>query len=102
VGHSDRECHHIIGNRKHVYHVSFSPTNPQYLLSICGKKLWQWDINGHQIPPPYDGSHVAFSSDGTQFVSCNGAVVTVQNSDSGAIVAEFHVAKVIPMLLFLP
>jgi len=87
------ECHHVINQQDAVYNVWFSPTDPQYLLSGSGDKIWQWNINGHQIPPAYDGSHVAFSPDGTQFVLSNKAVITVHNSDSRAIVAEFHIAS---------
>jgi len=75
-----------------VSHVSFSPTNPQHIISISHRKIWQWDANGHQIPPTYDGTYIAFSPDHTQFALCNGNVITVQNSDSRAIVAEFDVA----------
>jgi len=84
-------CHHIIKQQGSVYHVNFSPTNPQYLLSKSNDKIWQWDVNGHQIQPTYDGFRSAFSPDGTQFALCD-RTVTVQNSDSRAIVAEFHVA----------
>jgi len=86
------ECYHVINQDSYVFHVWFSPTDPQYLLSGSGCKIWQWDINGHQTTPIYDGFFVAFSPDGTQFVLCNGAVVTVQNSDSRTIVAKFHMA----------
>ena len=84
------ECHCVIKQQHSVYQVCFSPKDPQYLLSVSGKRVWQWDINGHQIPPTYDGSCVTFSPDGTQFALCNRTVVTVQNSDSRAVVAEFH------------
>jgi len=87
------ECHCVIQQEDTVEHVSFFPIDPQYLLSISNNKVWQWDINGHQILPVYGGSHVAFSPDGTQFVLCNDAVVSVQNSDSRAIMAEFHVVN---------
>ena len=86
-------CHCIIKQDNPVYYVSFSPINAQHIVSISGNKVWQWDINGHQIPPTYDGTHIAFSPDHTQFVLCNGDVVTVQKFDSRAIVAEFHVAS---------
>ena len=36
----------------------------------------------------HDGSCVAFSPDGSQFVSCQGLVATIRNSDSGAIVGQ--------------
>jgi len=87
------ECHCVIKQQDDVYHVLFSPTNPQYLLSISKNKVWQWDTNDHQSSPVCDGSHINFSMDGTQFASCNGAVITVQNSDSRAIVAEFHITN---------
>ena len=87
------ECQCIIRQQGTVRHVSFSPTDPKFLISIYDSKLWQWDTNGHQIKPPFDGSHIAFSPDGTQFVSCYGAAVTVQSSDSGVTVAEFQVTN---------
>ena len=84
------ECYHIIKQQDTVTCVTFSPTNPQHLISICDNKLWEWDTNGHQIKPPFNGSGITFSSDGTQFVSCSGLAVTVQSSDSRAIVAKFQ------------
>ena len=87
------ECHCIIEHQSDVYHVSFSPKNPQHLLSISNGKVWQWNINGHQAGPTYDGFYIAFSSDGTQFVTYNKTAVVVQNSSSGVIVAAFHVAN---------
>ena len=85
------ECYKTIQQQDFVYKVCFSPTNPQCLLSVSGGKVWQWDTNGCQIKPPCNGSGIAFSSDGTQFVSSNEEAVTVQNSDSGVIVTEFCV-----------
>ena len=87
------ECRKTIKQKRDVHHVCFSPTNSQRLISQSNKKVWQWDSNGHQIKPPCNGSCIAFSPDGTQFVLCNGKAVTIQNSDSGVIVAEFHVAN---------
>ena len=62
-----------------VQHVSFSPMDPQHLILISGDKVQWWDVNGHQIPPIYDGSCIAFSPDHTQFALCNGTAVIVQN-----------------------
>ena len=85
------ECHQIIKQPAPVYYVCFSPINPQHLISVHDDKVWHWDTDGHQIKPPHDGSYIAFSSDGAQFVSCNGTTVKVQNSSSGVTAAEFHV-----------
>ena len=87
------ECHCTIKQEGIVWHVSFSPADPQHFVSICDGKVWQWNTNGHQIKPPYNGSHVNFSLDGTQLVSCNEEVVTIQKSNSGVTMAEFHMAK---------
>ena len=88
-----RECYCIIEQQNPVACVTFSHTNPRNLTSESGGKVWQWDVNGHQISTTYNGSHIAFSSDATQFASCQGAAVMIRNSDSGAVVAELHVAK---------
>ena len=84
------KCYHTIQQQDYVYHVMFSPKDPQHLISISNSKVWQWDASGHQIRPPFDGSNVAFSSDGSQFVSCHGKTITVHNSSSGATVTEFQ------------
>jgi len=83
------ECYCTIKQKKSVQCVSFSPTSPQYLISICDKKAQQWDTNGHPINPPFNASYIAFSSDGAQFVSCCGPIVTVQNSDSEVVMTKF-------------
>ena len=87
------DCHCIIQQQDAVYYVNFSPTDPQHIFSISGDKVWQWDVNGHQISPTYNGSHIALSSDHAQFALCYENFVTVHNSDSRAIVAEFHIAE---------
>ena len=87
------DCYHIIEFEDRVQNVSFSPTDPQHLISIASGEVLQWDANGHQIKYPYQGSHVAFSSDGTLFALCNGELVSVQSSDSGVVIATFQVAS---------
>ena len=87
------ECYHKIQQQKLVLHVMFSPKDPQHLISISDLKVWQWDANGYQIKPPFSGSHVAFSSDGSQFVSCFKKTITIQNSSSGEILTEFQAAE---------
>ena len=39
----------IIEQQDHVWHVIFSPTNPQHIISISGGKVQQWNIDGHEI-----------------------------------------------------
>ena len=84
------ECLWTIRQQTTVQHVGFSPMDLQHLISISGGKVWWLDVNGHQIPPTYDGSEISFSPDCTQFALCNGKVVTVLNCESKAIVAEFY------------
>jgi len=91
---STRQCNVIVEHKNHVTTVSFFPKNPQLLLSASNDgTVRQWDINGHQIGPSYAGFYAAFSSDGTQFVSCAETAITVRNTDSGATVAEFYPAN---------
>ena len=87
------ECNCVIEQQAHVDYVRFSHTDSQYFTSVSGGKVQQWDINGHQIGPIYDGSHVAFSLDGTQFASCKEEAITIQDSHSGVVVAELYVAE---------
>ena len=87
------DWHNIIEQQRGVSCVRFFPKDPHHLISVSADRVWQWDTGGHQIDPTYDGSHVAFSPDGTQFVLCHRMAVVVQKSHSGEIVAEFHVAN---------
>ena len=87
------ECLCTIQQEDYVDHLIFSPMDPYHLISASGGKVRQWDVNGNKIPPTYDGTHIAFSPDHAQFSLCNGKAVTVQNSDSRAVIAEFHVAN---------
>lgn len=82
------ECYCTIEQRGYVDHVRFSPVDPQHLISASGGVIQWLDTSGYQIEPTYNGSCVAFSADGTHFISC-GEKVTVRNSDSGVTVAEF-------------
>jgi len=90
--------HYVIkGHNYEVITVTFSPTNSQLLLSATKNGTVQkWDTDGHQIGFPIAGSHVAFSPDGSQFVSCNGTAVTVQNTDFGATITVFNLAHAEP------
>jgi len=91
------ECYCVIDQEDRVEHVSFFPTGPQHLLSICKGKVKQWDIDGHQVGHVYHSFHITFSSDGTQFASCyHKEAVKVQNSSSGVIVTELQIDNGIP------
>ena len=86
------ECHCVIdGHSDYVRSVSFFPTNPKLLLSASDDgTIRQWGVDGHQIGSTYEGQFVAFSSDGSHFVSWRWqeTVARVQASDSGGVVAE--------------
>ena len=73
-------------------HVKFSPTDPQYLISISYDKVWHWNIDGQQANPTHNGSYIASSLDGTQFVLICGEDILVRNTSSRQIVAKFHMA----------
>ena len=96
------ECCCVIMQPGSVDHVYFSPIDPQHFLSICGGRVWQWDINGHLVGPLYDCFHIAFSLDGTWVVLCCGTTATVQESNSGVIVAKFNITNIIQQCCFSP
>ena len=83
------ECHHIIKQRDTVFCTSFSPTDPQCLISISGSTAQCWDINGQKVGPAFTGHRIAFSPDGTQFTTYQHDDVIVQNINSRVTVAEF-------------
>jgi len=84
-------CCTIDTHRASVYSVSFSPTDSQLLLSAShDNTVRQWNINGLQIGPSYQGAYAAFSSDGTHFVSWLEGVAMVQKSDSGITIATLQ------------
>ena len=89
------ECNHIIrGHNSYITSVGFSLTNSQLLISASvDGVVHQWDVEGHQIGPVYPGYGVALSLDGALFISWDQEVAIIQNPDSGAIVAEIHVAN---------
>jgi WD40 repeat protein len=76
---------HCVTKQEQTCGAVFSPTDPKKL--ILGNTTQDWDIEGYQVWY-VDGSDAAFSSDGTHFISHSGIVITVQNSNSGAIVAK--------------
>ena len=85
------ECFWNIKQHDPVGYVGFSPVNPLHIISISGGKVWEWDLNGQQIPPTYNGTHIAFSPDHTKFALCNQDVITLQDTNCRATKAQFHI-----------
>ena len=85
------ECLCTIEQQGIVNYTSFSPIDPDYIISMSAYKVWEWDLNGQQAPLTYNGTHIAFSPDCTKFALCNGDVVTVHDSTSRAIVTQFQI-----------
>ena len=84
------ECYCVLQQEDSVHSVHFFPLGPQHFISISGNEVWEWSLDGCKIGPKSDASHAAFSYDGTKLALCNGQLIQVQSSDSGAVVAEFH------------
>jgi len=88
------ECKHAIdGDSSGVNSLSFSPTNSQLLVSGFNSGIiQQWDVDGQRTGLTYEGHEIAFSSDGTHFISHGWAetVATVRNFDSGEVIAKFQ------------
>ena len=84
------KCHHTIEQQGYVDYVCFFPLDSKHFMSVSGSKIWKWDTSGQKIGPEYDGSCIAFSPDGTQFVVWNEATFEVHSSDSTGILAKFN------------
>jgi WD40 repeat protein len=79
----------VVPHKGPVTCVNFSPVDPQHFISASQDgTIQQWGVDGNQVGPPHSGTHVAFSLDGTHFISHQGKVAKVQNSASGVVVAE--------------
>jgi WD40 repeat protein len=85
------ECQCVIKLQEPVYRVTFSPMDPQHLVSWSSGGIRQWDIDSCQVKSTYEGSDPAFSLDGTHFISSRGNAATVQNTGSGVTVATYSV-----------
>lgn len=73
--------------------TSFSPTNPRRLVSTSmDGTVQQWDLDGQEFGSRHHEAtsvfHVVYTPDGTRFASCGGTVVTVRDSESGALVVK--------------
>jgi WD40 repeat protein len=95
------KCRCVIRPQGVVYwggcYAVFSPTDPWRLISTSSSVIQEWDIDGHQVGLAYEGFNTGFSSNGTHFVSCWEGAATVQNSNSGVIVAKFPIPNTNPM-----
>jgi len=87
------ECCHIIKQQAAVPYIRFSPTDPQFLVSIAGKIAQCWDINGQKVGSTFSANQIEFSPDGTQFVSSTRFYTTIQNISSRATIANFTTAN---------
>ena len=87
------ECLHTIKQQSTVEYVTFSPTDPQHIISISGGEVWEWNINSQQISSLYIATSLAFSPGCTQLALCSGEVIVVRKFSSGAIVAQLHLAN---------
>ena len=72
--------------------IEFSPINSRrFISSSTGGIVRQWDIDGDQNWPSYHEAdrvkRLAWTRDGTRFVSC-GDVATVWDAESGAVVVK--------------
>ena len=81
--------------------LRFSPVDSRRLISSSlDGIIQQWDVGGRQIGTScQEGGlrDLAYALDGTRFVSCGGWVVTVRDSESGAVVVK----PVVPDQTFL-
>ena len=84
-------CRCIIeGHKFFIKSVNFSPIDSHLILSASlDNTVRQWDIDGHQIGPAYEGNNAAFSPDGAHFV-VGGEVPTVRNTSSGAVITKLQ------------
>ena len=76
-----------------VAFITFSPIDSGRLLSLSQHgTIRQWNVDGHQIGASCSGAGVpvglAYTLDGARFVSYEGKVATVRDSESGAVVVE--------------
>ena len=88
------ECCCIIESEGETRLVKFSPIDPQRFLSMGDNGGSQWNITGHQAGPKFDRCYFDFSPDGTQLVLRHQESVTIQDSSSGKVVAEFQTNEV--------
>jgi len=85
------ECCQTIQQECFVESVHFFPLDPHHFISISDDgKVQEWNTDGHKAAPEYAGLCAAFSLDGTKLVLANRGVAWVRNSNSGAVMAEFH------------
>ena len=78
-------------NGRTVNHIRFSPVDSKRFMSLSPNgTIQQWNIAGQQIGLSYKGGgeDLAYTLDGTRFISCGRGVATVQDSGSGAVVVK--------------
>ena len=81
-----------------VTSINFSTTDPRRLLSSSRDgTVRQWGVDGHQIGTSYREANgvimedLAYTPDGTRFITFGGGIATIRDSGSGEVVGKFHV-----------
>ena len=88
------KCHPIeTGRNSAITVIKFSPIDSQRLLSSSlDGTVCQWNVDGHQIGTSHHEKEgvmsLAYSLDGTRFVSCGRTTAVVRDSESGEVVVK--------------
>lgn len=87
-----KERHQFIKqHNQRVNVVSFSPKNPQQILSASEDGTVRYQkIGDSENDFEYKGYHAAFSASGNYFLSCGRSVVTIRDSSSRETKATLH------------
>ena len=83
--------------------IKFSPTNSRRFISSSNTLVRQWDIDGGQIGTSYQEFFMwdlAWTPDGTRFVSCGSNFATVRDAESGAVVVQLAAPETSPSFHF--
>ena len=94
------ECRQIVACHKDVITaICFSPLNPRHLISSSmDGTVQQWDLDSSPQVETFSQKlatvvRVAYSPNGTRFVSCGGTVATVRDSKFGTEVVKLVAPK---------
>ena len=86
--------------------IRFSPIDSHRLLSSWGRTVQLWDMDGYRVGSSRREAgrveDLAYSSDGTRFVSCGGCFVTVWDSESGVLLVSIDTSDYLDRCCFSP